>query len=192
MNAVTYLQNQLANVHTFYQLIVKDFTDEEWTRHPAPGQNLVGFTAWHIPRTQDAHVQTFIRGIPEVAHRKRWMRWQSLKVFGNGVGVSFDEADRIARSVSRLDVMEYANAVHQEIMTWLGGLSDHELDYLPDIALHLSNLPEYHTAGFIEEAGSLFDQPTWSQLMRPCIGHVYRHLGELEVVKGILNARQSL
>ena len=89
----------------------------------------------------------------------------------------------------RADVLEYANTVHQEISTWLKELDEGDLDQIPNIPQHLSRYPEYQTPGFIEEASGLFDQPIWSQLMRPCIGHIHRHLGELEVVKNILRTR---
>ena len=189
MNAITYLQKQLANVNAIFHSIAEDLTDEEWVTRPAPGQNMIGCTVWHIPRTQDAHVQTWIRGIPEVAHGDRWAHWQQFKRLGNGVGVSLDEADKIARNVQRAELMEYADAVHQEISAWLKELGESDLDQIPKVSQHLSPYPEYQTPGFVEEAGSLFDQPVWSQLMRPCIGHVHRHLGELEIVKNILRAR---
>ena len=189
MNAITYLQKQLANINAIFQGIAEDLTDEEWLARPTSGQNMLGYTVWHIPRTQDLHVQTWIRGLPEVVHSDRWTHWQQLKRLGNGVGISLDEADEIARSVQRAEVMEYADAVYQEISAWLKELNEGDLDQIPDISQHLSPYPEYQTPGFVKEAGSLFDQPVWNQLMRPCIGHVHRHLGELEVVKNILRTR---
>ncbi len=189
MNAITYLQKQLANVNAIFHSIAEDLTAEEWVTRPAPGQNMIGCTVWHIPRTQDAHVQTWIRGIPEVAHGDRWTHWQQFKRLGNGVGISLDEADEIARNVQRAEVMEYADSVHQEISAWLKELGESDLDQIPNVSQHLSPYPEYQTPGFVEEAGSLFDQPIWSQLMRPCIGHVHRHLGEIEAVKNILRTR---
>jgi hypothetical protein len=188
MNAITYLQKQLANINAIFHGIADDLTDEEWIMRPAPHQNMLGYTVWHIPRTQDAHVQTWIRGIPEVAHGDRWAHWQPLRRFGNGVGISLGEADEVARSVQRAEVMEYADAVHQENLAWLKELNESELDQITNISQHLSHYLEYQTPGFIEEANSLFDQPIWSQLMRPCIGHVHRHLGEIEVVKAILRS----
>jgi len=189
MNAITYLQKQLANINAIFHGLADDLTDQEWVARPAPGQNMIGYTVWHIPRTQDAHVQTWIRGTPEVVHRDRWPHWRQLKRHGNGVGISLAEADEIAHSVQRAEVMEYADAVHQEISAWLKELNESDLDQLPNIPQHLSRHPEYQTPGFVEEASGLFDQPIWSQLMRPCIGHIHRHLGELEVVKNILRTR---
>ena len=190
MNAITYLQKQLASINAVFHGIAGDLTDQEWLARPASDQNIIGYTIWHIPRTQDAHIQTWIRGIPEVVHGDRWAHWQQIKRLGYGVGISLADADEIARSVHKTDVMEYADAVYQEISVWLQELKESDLDYLPNIPQHLSSYPEYQTPGFVEEARGLFDQPIWGQLMWPCIEHIQRHLGELEIVKNILRTDQ--
>jgi DinB family protein len=190
MNIITYLQRQLTNINKIFEATAGDLTDEEWVTRPAHGENTIGYTVWHIPRTQDTHVQTWIRGIPEVVRGDRWAHWQPLRHYGNGVGILLVEADEIARTVQRSDVIAYANAVHHEVLAWLGKLNESDLDEIPDIRGHLSVFSEYQTPGYIEEATDLLDQPVWSQLMRPCIGHVHRHLGELEIVKSILRKRK--
>jgi hypothetical protein len=191
INALTFLQKQFANLNTVFHGIVDDLTEDEWLARPAPGQNMLGYSVWHMPRTQDTFVQTWIRGRDEVVHRERWTDWQPLRRFGAGIGISLDEADEIARSVRRADVLEYADAVQQEVSIWLGTGTDSELDLIPDMRRRLSAFPEYQTPGFVEEAASLYDQPVWALLMRPCIGHIHRHLGELEVVKTIIRAQRT-
>ena len=188
MNAPTYLQKQLANLNAVFHGIVGDLTDEEWTTRPAPGQNMIGYTVWHMPRAQDSFVQTWIRGLPEVAHGERWAHWQSLKPLGIGVGITLEEADEIARSVKKSDVFEYADAVHQEISAWLEKINESDLDQVNDTQQRLSSFPEYQTPGFLDDVKNLINQPAWTLLMRPCIGHIHRHLGELEIVKTILRA----
>jgi hypothetical protein len=183
MNTTTYLQKQFANINAVFHGISDDLTDEEWVKRPTPGQNLIAYMVWHMPRTQDTFVQTWIRGKAEVVHRGRWIDWQPLKRLGIGVGISLDEADEIARTVHRMDVLEYADAVHQEIIAWLGESDESDLDRIPDVRQRLATFPEYQTPGFIEEVSNLYDQPIWGLLMRPCIGHIHRHLGELEFVK---------
>jgi hypothetical protein len=192
MNTTTYLHKQLANISTIFHSIAEDLTDEEWLARPAPGQNMIGYTVWHIPRTQDAHVQTWIRGLPEVAHGERWVHWRHLRPLGNGVGISLSEADEIARSTRRPDVLEYADAVQKEISAWLKEIDESELDQTPNYTQHLAAYPEYQTPGYLEESGSLLDQPIWGQLMRPCVGHIHRHLGALEIVKTIFRSHKRL
>lgn len=186
MNAIIFLQKQLANINAIYHTLGEDLTDQEWVARPALHQNLPGYIMWHIPRTQDMHVQTWIRGVPEVFHAPRWAHWQPLRRLSTGIGISLDEADALARHVGRAEVLAYADEVHQEIIAWLGALDEAGLDPVPAIEQHLAPYPEYQTPWFVKEAGGSFGQPVWSQLMRPCLGHVQRHLGELEVVKNLL------
>ena len=189
MNITGYLRKQFGNLNGVLHSIADDLTDEEWVTRPAPGQNMLGFTVWHLPRTQDSFVQTWIRGLGEVAHTDRWNHWQSLKRFGIGAGISLDEADEIARSTRRMDVVDYADAVHQEISAWLEETSNGDLDQILDTRQRLTAFAEYQTPGYVEEVANLYDQPIWSLLMRPCIGHIHRHLGELELVKNIVRAQ---
>jgi hypothetical protein len=191
LDAITYLQHQFANLDRIFHSIVADFRPEELTIRPAPSQNLIGYTVWHIPRTQDAHVHTWIRGVPEVAHRHRRMSFQDLKRFGYGVGILLEEADEIARIVEISEILEYADEVHHDITHWLNSLDESDLDLTPDIPSHLSKHPEYQRPSFLREVEDLLDQPIWTQLMRPCIGHIHRHLGELEIVKTIIRTHQG-
>ena len=188
MNTTVYLQKQFANLNAVFHGIVNDVTDDEWVARPTPNLNPVGCTVWHLPRTQDTFVQTWIRGTEEVAHRDRWAVWRPLQHLGVGVGISSEDADHIARSVKKTDVLEYADEVHQTVSAWLGAISDSDLDQTLDMRQHLAGFPEYQTPGFVEEIANLYDQPVWALLLRPCMGHIHRHLGELEVVKTILRA----
>jgi hypothetical protein len=188
MNAVTLLGKQLANVNAIFHSLIEDLTDQEWISRPAPGQNIIAYIAWHLPRVQDSHIHTWIQGIPELVHSDRWSHWRHLKPFGDGVGISLEEADEVALSVLQADVLAYADAVYHESSAWLYSLSEADLDRIPNTRLHLSPYSEYQTPGFYEESSSLLDQPIWAQLMRPCIGHVHRHLGELELAKALLRA----
>lgn len=191
MNAIPLWGKLLDNLNANLHRIVGDLTADEWLARPVAGQNMLGYTAWHMPRTQDSHIQTWVRGIPEVAHGMRWARWHSLiKRCGNGVGISLDEADEIARNTHSVDVLEYADAVHREILAWLKALSADDLDRTPNYKLHLARYPEYQTPGFLKESSDLLDQPIWGQLIRPCLGHIHRHLGEIEMAKKLLRANK--
>ena len=188
MNTVTYLEMQLANIHAIYHDLVHDLSEQEWLVRPTPGQNCIGYNIWHIPRTQDNIVQLWIRGKAEVCHQAAWTHWQTLRPAGIGVGITLTEADAVATHVQRDETLAYADAVHQEILTWLRQCQDEDLDRVPDVAAHLASYSEYQTEGYRGQLNSLFNQPIWNLLLRPCIGHVQRHLGELELAKAMLRA----
>jgi len=165
---------------------VDDLTEEEWTTRPAPGQNIIGFNAWHMPRTQDNVIQTWIRGKPELAHHARWSHWGRFRPLGCGVGISLEAADEIAFGIKKADVLAYVDLVNQEAIHWLGEIDDDELDMIPEVSKHLTPYPEYQTPGYREEMEGLLGKPVWGLLMRPCIGHIHRHVGELFYVKETL------
>lgn len=190
MNTITYLQKQLANLNNGLHGITKDLTAEEWVTRPGPGQNLIGFMVWHLPRSQDMFVQTWIRGEAEIAHSGRWNDWLPLKRLGIGAGISLEEADQIAYSVNKTEVLKYADEVHQTISDWLGDCRETDLDQHFDFRQRIAAFPEYQTAGFEREVVHLFNQPVWDLLMRPCTAHIYKHQGELEVVKKMMRTDQ--
>jgi hypothetical protein len=53
MNVTTYLKKQFSNLNGALHYIVDDLTEEEWLARPAAGENPLGYTVWHPPRTQD-------------------------------------------------------------------------------------------------------------------------------------------
>ncbi len=191
MNLTTYLQKQFANLNGVLHAIAGDLTEAEWLARPAPGQNTIGYTVWHIPRTQDNFLQTWIRGQAEVFYSDRWAHWHSLRPLGVGIGITLDQSDEISRTAQLADVLAYADEVHQTILTWLAEITEEELDQVPDAQGRLKAFPEYQTPGYIEEISDLFGLPVAGLLIRPCMGHVHRHLGELEITKDILRKANS-
>jgi hypothetical protein len=189
VNIVSYLEKQLTNINALLHDIVGDINQEEWLARAAPGQNRLGFIIWHIARTQDTIVQSWIRGEVEIVHRPEWNHWEGLRPYGMGAGITLAEADEVAATVHHAESLLYADTVHQEIIAWLRQRSDDELDQIPDANANLGPYPEYQAEGFRQELGSLYNQPIWNLLMRPCIGHIHRHLGELQLAKDVLRAR---
>jgi hypothetical protein len=186
MHITSHLQKHFANLNGVFHSIADDLTDEEWIARPAPGQNKIGYSVWHLPRTQDNFLQTWIRGQAEIVRSDRWAHWQRLKPLGIGVGITLEESDEIAHTVQRADALAYADEVHQAMLAWLAEISEADLDQVPDARGRLAAFPEYQTPGYLEEVGNLFDMPVWGLLMRPCMGHAHRHLGELETLKDML------
>src|SRR5947209_5067993 len=128
MRATEVLTKQFNSLNGLYHEIADDLTESEWTARVFDGSNLLGFTLWHLPRTQDWAVQTAVRGVPEVIASTRWSGQGGLQTPGIGAGVTIEEADAIAATVSLPDVVAYADAVHRTVLEWLGSLEDADLD----------------------------------------------------------------
>jgi hypothetical protein len=186
MHALPFIQAQLNGSHQLFHACADDLTKTEWTQLVLPKTNLLGFTCWHLVRTQDWAVQTAIRGIPEVIADERWAGWNGLALAGIGAGLPLEQANEIARQVSRQDVLAYADTVHFTIQSWLWHLSDDDLETIPEIEAHMSAYPAYQRSSFRAEIADLFSQPIWRFLSGPCSGHLREHLGEMNLLKQIV------
>jgi hypothetical protein len=188
MKMTAFLEQQFTNTNALFAKIAGDISEEEWLQRPGPGQNRIGYTVWHIPRTQDNFVCSWVQGLPEVLYRPEWSHWAALRPLGIGVGIAGPEADGVAAATTRDDVMAYEEAVFRAIARWLHSICDDELEAIPDVARHLAPFPHYQTPSYLAETEGLRGRPVWDMLMRPCIGHIHRHLGELELAKSLVRS----
>src|SRR5438552_13507816 len=94
------LQMQLAGSFNMLRERLDMISDAEWTARAIPGTNLPGFTLWHAARTIDWGVHCAIQGIPEIADRPEWRVLRAAE-FAYGAGITSEEADQVAQSISR-------------------------------------------------------------------------------------------
>jgi len=154
-----------------------------------PNTNLIGFDLWHIARVQDWAAQTMAHGVPEIMEDARWQPLGSPSRVGIGVGMTEAEADTIARSVALSDLLAYANAVHQAIVTWVATLSDDDMDAQPDVLARLARHPIYLSDAMREEVPWMYQQPPLWRCLSPGLGHAREHLALIELLKHQLRAR---
>jgi len=119
MRATELLERQFGSVNQILHDVADDLTPEDLTTRILPHTNLVAFDLWHVARTQDWALQTLVRGVPEMIDEPRWQGRGQLATHGIGVGLSEPQADALAHNVALDDILEYAGATHQTILTWL-------------------------------------------------------------------------
>jgi hypothetical protein len=188
MDAIALLASQWTTVNAGLHELAGDLSPDEWTFRVAPGQNLTGFTLWHIPASQDWTVQTWIRNVPEVRDRDTWIRQVGFDRLGLAFGISLADADAIARAVSVEDMLAYADAVLAENVCWLGTVTERDLDRVPDNRAHLARRPAYRTTHYLAEVQGMWTQ-TVAEVIALDIGHGRAHLGEAGLIKEL--ARQN-
>jgi hypothetical protein len=181
MNAIALLAAQWTKVNANLHALASDLTADQWTFRAASGQNLLGFTLWHIPACQDWTVHSWIRNVPEVREREPWARTIGLDRLGVAFGISFEAADAIARGVTVTDLLAYADAVFAESKSWLATLRDADLDRVPDNRAHLARHPAYRTAAYLAEVENMW-KLTLADVISLDIGHARGHLGEARLV----------
>lgn len=188
MRSTELIRQQLSGVHELFREVANDLTDVEWMLHALPETNVIGFTLWHLPRVQDWAVQTAVRGVSEVICDPRWKHLGDPDVVGIGVGMSLEEADAVARSVTRADVCAYADAVYDETRAWLDSLDDDDLDAIPNFAAHHRAHPIFQRPDVQAEIADLMGAPVWRYLTGPCVGHWRGHFGEIAVLKQVMRS----
>jgi hypothetical protein len=160
---------------------VEAATDDEWTRRAFPGTSLVGFILWHGVRIMDWTVHTSVRGVPEVAERAHWKgRLEQHAAYGAGIGD--EEADRVAQTVDRETLRAYLDEVRASVMEWLRGITDADLDRVPDVKEHQAVNPRYLDPPVWAEVSSLAGLPTWQILARPSMSHIRLHVGQIDTL----------
>jgi len=187
VNAMALLAHQWTTVNRGLHSLAGDLRRDEWTFRVAPGQNLLGFTLWHIPACQDWTVQTWVRNLPEVRDRDAWHDWASLDRLGMAFGISLDEADGVADATTADDVLAYADAVLAENLGWLQSVTETDLGRVPNNRAHLDRHAAYRTAQYQAEVQSMWGQAL-GEVVALDAGHGRAHLGEAALVKEL--ARQ--
>jgi hypothetical protein len=188
MNATALLAMQWNAVNAGLHSLAQDLRPDEWTFRVAPGQNLLGFTLWHIPACQDWTVQTWVRNLPEVRDRDTWRPWASFERLGMAFGISLDEADAVARAVTVDEMLAYADAVLAENLSWLRSVTEADLGRVPDNRAHLARHPAYRTAQYQAEVRSMWSQ-SLGEVVALDAGHGRAHLGEAALVKELARPR---
>jgi len=199
VNAIGLIVQQLETVNLRFHHVSRDLSGELLPIAISETANPIGFLLWHIARSQDWAAQTAIRGVPEVRHRHPWSEMRGIGGLGIGTGFSRAEANSLVKEVELPALLAYADAVSEEVISWVRGLRESDLDSIPDVASHQSGRAEYHTPGFIAEmssgpehdqaVGRTGGQPAWLYLTSVCITHPHRHLGELDLTLGVHTGR---
>jgi hypothetical protein len=178
MDVKTVLQFQVTGSFKLLAELLEGTTDDEWQARPFKGANLIGFTVWHCTRTIDWALNCAIRGLPELADLDEW---RDVKVADAafGAGASRQAADRVARDVSRVRVLEYMNVLRTEALSWLAALPTEDLSAAIDLKAAHAMKPAYMAPAVWAEIEDLNGIPKWQFLARPCASHIRVHYGEV-------------
>ncbi len=195
MNSIELLVQQLNTVNIRLHHSAHDLTESELVAKPLAVVNPIGFTLWHMARSQDWALNTAIRDLPELITRAPF-RSGALAVPGIGTGFDAAAAAEVARRIELRTLLAYADSVHVDLVAWLRTQDESMFDAIPDAAGHHSRFPEYQTPGFRAEmeSGPEHDDavgrkgglPAWIYLTSVAVTHLHRHLGEVDLLKDVM------
>jgi hypothetical protein len=171
-------------------LVASNARDAEdcWLQRALPGTSRPGFVLWHCARIIDWGVHTVVRDVPEIGAAPEW-RERIRYDLGHGAGLSPHQADEATETVGAADVAAYAEILSAIVLGWLDGVSDGDLDHVPEIrrASAAANAL-YVTPAAWAEVESLEGLPAWQVLARPCAAHIRVHIGEFQVLRDALRS----
>jgi hypothetical protein len=160
------LRTSLKSMHALLDKAVEGMTAEQFNFRPSEGGVSGFFSLWHYVRTEDNIVNFVVQRRPTV-----WLEGGYDVLFGlhrtsQGTGMTEEEANAVRiEDVPRWH--EYQQKVWQATDAYLGGMSPEEFESRRVV---IKPLPEMNL---------------WDGLYGVCLTHGYRHVGEIEYVRGV-------
>ena len=176
--ATNILSKNITFWHWYPQLLVKGLSADQLHWQPEGHDTSIMFALWHAYRSTDDLVHGMVMGRPSIFATQSWaprlpVAETGQTAFGNGL--NREQIGKIRLDVN--EVNSYAKAVGASINDYLDSLSEAQL------AEEVS-LPFF--AGIYEGVDRLSRLETITFF---AVGHVSEHLGEVQMVKGLLGMK---
>jgi hypothetical protein len=181
MRATDLLRNRINAVNALLHDIVESLAGVDLVTPVVPGTSPLGLTLWHVPRSQDWAVQTCVRGVREIVDDFA-DGLPDPETYGFGTALTPETARDAAAAVDLPRLLAYADAVTATVDGWLAGVTEDDLDAVPDVEGRQRTRAAYATPEALAEAAGLFGVPAGHLLLRPALAHCYVHLGEVETL----------
>jgi hypothetical protein len=166
MNPLIILRRSLVSMHQLLDKAVEGMTPEQFNFRPQEGGVSAFFSLWHYVRTEDNIVNFVVQRKPTVWLEGGYDEHFSLHRTGQGTGMTVDEAN----AVTIQDVpgwLEYQRKVWAATDAYLAAMSPAEFESRTVV---------------IKPVGEM---SLWDGLYGMCLSHGYRHVGEIEYVRGV-------
>ena len=158
-----------------------------WTERPVADTSMPGFVLWHCARIMDWGVNAVVRRTSELAASDPWRELIRFDL-GHGVGLTHEDADAAALSVSPVDLTVYLADLRAQVTGWIENASDADLDRVVDLRTACETNPRYVTDSAWAEVENLDGVHSWQFLARPCVSHIRVHIGEVGALLTVLRA----
>ena len=160
------LRQSLKSMHALLDKAVEGMTADQFNFRPQEGGVSGFFSLWHYVRTEDNIVNFVVQRRPTVWLEGGYDEHFGLPRTSQGTGMTEDEANAVRiEDVARWH--EYQQKVWQASDDYLAGMSPEEFDSRRVV---IKPLPE---------------MSLWDGLYGVCLTHGYRHVGEIEYVRGV-------
>lgn len=174
MTVTTFIEDLLEESKRRLYRMLRDLTPEELAWRPGADANSIGFIIWHIARVEDRWLAGFAAtNVSERWIRDAWAERFGLPEGGTGVGFTREQLDDFDEHMPPIaEVLAYFDAVREDMLVYLRGLNDADLDATP------GRTP-------FPEVGTLPPDFTIGRMFRQLIGEYNQHLGQVGYLRGL-------
>ncbi len=169
------LRKNLQFWHWYPRLLCEGLTDEQLHWQPDAHPNHMMFAMWHAYRSEDEIIHGLLMQKPSLFARAGWAERLPVAAPGKppfGTGLNREQIAAVRLNLD--DLLDYAEAVGEEIQIYADSLSEGE-------AAQQIPLP------FFQPVYPMLDSMSRAEVLSFfCIGHTAEHLGEVQYIKGLL------
>lgn len=167
MNIQDYLLQQFHGMHRLWDAGIEGFDDETFNWRPREDKSLsAAFSAWHYVRTEDNIIGFVLQRKPTVWMESAYDQKFGLDSKAQGTGMPLADAQDL-RIAPLADWKAYTAEVWEKTDDFVSGLDEARLEEKTTVK-------------------PLGDMTVLDALSNMCVGHGYRHLGEVEYIRGML------
>jgi uncharacterized damage-inducible protein DinB len=132
MNGIEILVDGFGRVRENVHLVLADLTAEQLAHRIGPEANSIAWLVWHLTRVQDDHVAE-VAQVDQVWTAQGWVQRFALDLPPMSTGYGHSPAEVAAVRVDSPDLLVgYYDAVHEQTLRYLGGLTEADLDRVVD------------------------------------------------------------
>ncbi|MEX0783620.1 MAG: DinB family protein [Dehalococcoidia bacterium] len=160
------LRRNLVSMHDLLDKAVDGMTADHFNFRPREGGVSAFFSLWHYVRTEDNIVNFVVQREPTVWLKGEWDQRFGLHRTGQGTGLTAEEANAV-RIADVPAWHDYQQQVWKATDDYLASMSPEEFE---------------SRRVTIKPVGEM---SLWDGLYGMCLSHGYRHVGEIEYVRGV-------
>lgn len=132
MNGIEVLADAFGRVRGTVHGAVGDLTTDQLAFRVDPAANSIAWLVWHLTRVQDDHVAE-VADVEQVWTAQGWVERFDLPLEPMSTGYGHSRAEVAAVRVGSGELLTgYHDAVHQQTLRYLRGLTDGELERVVD------------------------------------------------------------
>lgn len=186
MDALEMFLYRHARLHSHVDRLLQGLRDQE-IRNPAhPGTNSLAWLVWHMARSEDATASLLIGDVPQLLDDD-WASRMNVAQRGVGTGMTAAEVMNVSANVHLPSLMAYWQAVGGHTRHAVQSLGAPELDQVVDRDQVHAAVEAMVTGTVATQLEAHFKDTSRGQfLVWLPLTHNYEHLGQADLIRGIL------